>query len=162
MRVARDHLYSVSPEALFGTFTDEAALLAKHKALGSRDIVIHRCQVSPEKAEVDFSREVPAEVPSMFKRFIQPWNAVRQTEHWQHNSVGYHAALSLDIKGVPAAITGTLHIEPVDDGCINHIVLTIECSIPLVGGKLAKFIADDAKRQMRDEYEYLSALLATS
>ena len=68
----------------------------------------------------------------------------------------YQAEFDIDITGVPVTIdrnAGTA--GPADDGCVNHVRMTIECGIPFVGKTLVEFVAIDCKRLIADEYEYI-------
>ena len=60
----------------------------------------------------------------------------------------------LDV-GIDVRIEGTLELEPVGDGCVNHIRMTIDSGIPFVGKTLAEFVARDCERIIAEEYEYL-------
>jgi len=156
MKVRRDHDYTYSTDAVFALFTDVAEIEAKQEALGARNIRIEECDRDADGAVVRFVRELPADVPGILKKFLQPWNTVEQTEHWRTCDDGvYRADLDIDIAGVPVTVSGTLELEPVDGGCINHVRMQFGSGIPFVGKTLAEFVAKDSKRVLADEYEYI-------
>ena len=160
MKIRRDHEYAHSTDAVFSLFTDAKQIKAKQKALGARNIRIEECERDANGAFVRFARELPAEVPGILSKFIKPWNTVEQSEEWRRCDDGvYKADLTIDIANVPVTIGGTLKLEPIEDGCINHVRLTVDCGIPFVGKTLADFVATDCKRVIADEYEYLSEYL---
>ena len=145
---------------MFALFTDRKAINAKQEALGARNIRIEECETSADAAVVSFVRELPADVPGILSKFLQPWNTVAQTERWTcYAGDVYQAGLEIDIAGVPVTIEGTLELEPLDDGCVNHVRMTIDCGIPFVGKTLAEFVAIDCKRLIADEYDYISECL---
>ena len=163
MRVRRDHEYAHGTDAVYALFTDAEEVNAKQQALGAREIEIEECEVDDEGAVVRFIRELPADVPGILKKFLQPWNTVEQSEQWRRCDDGaYEADLTIDIRNVPVTVEGTLKLEPTDDGCVNHVRLTIDCGIPFVGKTLAEFVAVDCKRLVRDEYEYITERLDSS
>ena len=163
MEIFRDHEYAHSTDTVYALFTDRKAIKAKQKALGSRNLRIEECRKNSEGAVVSFVRELPADVPGLLSKFLQPWNTVEQSEQWTcYADDVYQAELDVDIAGVPVTIEGTLELEPQGDGCINHVYMNIECGIPFVGGTLAEFVAIDCKRLIADEYDYITKCLASA
>jgi hypothetical protein len=157
VEIRRDHEYAYGTDVVFAMFTDKAEIEAKQAALGARDIRVEECAVDSNGAVVRFVREMPAEVPGVLKKLLQPWNTVEQTERWRRSDDGACAAdIGIDIAGVPVTISGTLELEPAEDGCVNHVRLTVDSNIPLVGRTLAEFVARDCKRIMAAEFEYIS------
>ncbi len=144
-------------DAVFALFTDAKEIEAKQEALGARSLHIEECERDDDGAVVSFVRELPADVPGILKKFLQPWNTVEQSEQWRScDDDVYKADLAIDIRGVPVTITGTLELEPAGGGCVNHIRMTVDCGIPFVGKTLAEFVAKDCKRIIADEYAYIS------
>ena len=157
IKLHRDHEYAHGTDAVYALFTDETEIKAKQKALGARKIRIVQCERDEDGAVVQVVRELPADVPGILKKFLQPWNTVEQSEEWQPGADGvYTADIAIDITGVPVTIEGTLELEPTDEGCVNHVNLEIDSGIPFVGKTLAEFVVKDCKRIIRDEYEYIS------
>ena len=156
MKVRRDHEYAHSTDDVFALFTNAKAIKAKQEALGARGTRVEECAKDADGAVVRFVRELPAEVPGIISKFLQPWNTVQQSEQWACCSDGvYQADLVIDIANVPVTVIGTLELEPLDDGCVNHVRMSIDCGIPFVGGTLADFIAKDCKRLIAEEYQYI-------
>ncbi len=163
MEIRRDHEYTHGTDAVYAMFTDKKAIRAKQKALGARNIRIEKCRKNADGAAVSFVRELPADVPGILSKFLQPWNTVEQSEEWRCcDDAVYEADLVIDIANVPVTITGTLLLEPLDDGCVNHVHMTIDCGIPFVGKTLAEFVAIDCKRLIADEYNYISDRLGSA
>lgn len=156
MKISRDHVYAHSTDVVFALFTDSNEIEEKQEALGARKIRVIDCERDSSGAVVRFVRELPAEVPGILSRFLQPWNTVEQSEQWRECGEGiFEADLSIDIANVPVTIGGTLQLNPVDEGCVNQVRLVVECGIPFVGKTLAEFVALDCKRLIAAEYEYI-------
>lgn len=157
MKIRTDHEYAHSTDAVYALFTDAKEIKAKQKALGARKIRVEECDSDDEGADVRIVREMPADVPGMLSKFLQPWNKVEQSEEWRVSDDGvYEADIEIDIANVPVTIAGTLELEPTDDGCVNHVRVSVECGIPFVGKTLAEFVAKDCERIIADEYDYIS------
>ena len=156
MKIRQDHEYAHGTDVVFALFTDRKEIKAKQKALGARDIRVEECDTDADGAVVRFVRELPAEVPGVLSKFIQPWNSVEQSEQWRRLDGGaYEADLDIDVANVPVTVSGTLELEPVKSGCINHVRVAVDCGIPFVGKTLAEFVAKDCERIIADEYEYI-------
>ena len=159
MKITAQHRYAHDVAAVYATFIDAKAIQAKQKALGARTVRVTECDVGPDKASVMFDRELPATVPDVLRRFIQPWNHVEQSEEWRRTENGFAAQLSLSISGVPVDVSGSLRLKPVEGGCVNQVRIEVRCGIPFVGKTLAEFVAADCERLIAEEYDYITALL---
>lgn len=163
MKINRDHEYAHDLQAVYALFTNAEEIEAKQAALGARHIRIEECELYDDGADVRFVRELPAEVPGVLAKFLQPWNTVHQSEQWRSSDKGgYDAELDIEIANVPVTITGTLDLEPITGGCVNHVRMEVDSRVPLVGRTLAEFVAKDCKRLIADEYEYICRQLASS
>jgi hypothetical protein len=160
VKVRRDHEYVHDTDAVFALFTDEEEIEAKQAALGARNISVEECERDDDGAIVRIVRELPAEVPGILKKFVQPWNTVEQAEEWRDCGDGvYEADLEIDIANVPVTISGTLKLEPTGDGCVNHVRMKIDSGIPFVGKTLAEFVGKDCKRLVAAEFDYITERL---
>lgn len=163
MKIRQDHEYAYSTDAVFTLFTDADEIAAKQEALGARDIRIEECDTDADLTTVRFIRELPADVPELLSKFLQPWNTVEQSEQWQQFSSGmFRADLDIDIANVPVTIKGTLKLEPMDDGCVNHVRVSVDCGIPFVGKTLVDLVAKDCERLIANEYEYITERLVSA
>lgn len=163
MKISRDHPYAHSTESLYALFTDSKEVEAKQEALDAREIEVLYCDKDDDGAVVRFVRELPADVPGILSKFLQPWNTVEQSEQWQVGDDDvYSCELTIDIANVPVNIEGTLELKPTDDGCVNEVRLAVDCGIPFVGKTLAEFVAADCKRLVAREYEYLTDRLMSA
>lgn len=161
MKIKRDHEYTHGTDAVFALFADADEIEAKQAALGARNIRVEECERDDDGAIVRFVRELPADVPGILARFLQPWNTVEQSEEWRVGDEGvYRADIAIDIANVPVTVEGTLKLEPADEGCVNHVRIRVDSGIPFVGKTLAEFVAQDCKRIIAREYDYISERLA--
>lgn len=157
MKIKRDHEYSHGTAAVFALFTDAKEIKAKQKALGARKLRIEECERDDDGAAVTIVREMPADVPGVLSKFLQPWNTVEQSEQWRDCGDGvYEADINIDIANVPVTVSGTLKLQPTEDGCVNQVRITVDSGIPFVGKTLAEFVGKDCKRVIAEEYEYIS------
>ena len=163
MEIYQKHKYTHSTDALYALFTSKKEIRAKHKALGARNIRVDELQADDDGAIVTFVRELPAKVPGVLSKFLQPWNTVEQSEDWEVLAGDkYRAELDIDIENVPVTVSGSLELKPAKGGCVNHVRLSVDCGIPFVGKTLVDFIGRDIERLALKEYEYLRERLEKS
>ena len=119
------------------------------------------CAGSEGRYTVQVKREVPADVPSLLKKFLNPWNTIVQSETWEGQAGGpYCCKLAIEIAGVPVSMSGEMELRTQDGGCVNDVRIEVKCGIPLIGGKLADFVGGDAEKATQAEYEFIRAYLA--
>lgn len=160
MEVKARHFYNADVEAVFACFGTAEKVKTKLEALGARNVDIRRCELSGASLEIDIHREVPAEVPSMMKKFMSDWNEVHQTETWTGNAgENYLGKFTVAIHGLPAKIHGVCDLHTYENGAINEVTVTVECGIPLVGKKVEKFIAESIEESMEKEYQVIKDLV---
>jgi hypothetical protein len=163
MKIRRDHEYAHGLDAVYALFVDAEEIEAKQEALGARRIRVEECEIYDDGADIRIVREMPAEVPGILSKFLQPWNTIEQSEQWRLQEDGvYGADLEIDIANVPVTVSGTLELKPTEDGCVNHVRMNVESGIPFIGKTLAEFVMIDCKRVIAEEYQYICERLKSS
>ena len=165
MQIVIEHPFKTSVEQLYRLFLDPSFNHAKFLAEGARNIQqsLHTAADGSVVLAVQRDIEVqpPSEIPYLLKKFIRPCYSGVQTEHWQGSAGGpYHCALSIEISGVPVSILGALSLKAKGRGCVISGHLDIDCGLPLVGKKLAAFIATDVQSKIALEDQFTRAYLA--
>ena len=141
------HEYAHDLETVFGEFSNPRFYVAKFEGVGARNTI-------------ETSREVPLEVPGAQKSLLGGWTTIVQTEDWSETEDGdYVNELDITSEGVPARMSGAMHLYATDTGCTNEVSITIDCSIPLIGGRLERFVGATTAAQLDDEYAFIQAWL---
>lgn len=155
------HEYDHPVEKVFSAFTDPDFYLAKFEGTGAREVEVVACSDEDGVFSIETSREVPLEVPSALKAVLGDWTTVVQNEEWVEGDDGeFLNELDITSEGVPARITGNMTLYGTDDGgCVNEVTIRIDCGIPLLGGKLEKFVAANTRDQLEAEYEFVQEYL---
>lgn len=158
MKIKAVHQYAKDVDTVFGLFHDPDFMKAKYEGIGARNVEVLECA---GRHAVKVRREVPADVPSLLKKFLNPWNTVVQSESWDGKAGGpYRCTFEIDVGGVPVGMKGAMELRAEGGGCVNDVQLEVKCGIPLVGGKLADFVGGDAEKAIQAEYEFIRAHLA--
>lgn len=162
MQLEMTHKYDNGLKQVLGVFFDEGHILEKNQRLGCRNVRIAELTRNGGSAKLVVEREVTSsvEVPGMLASFHREWNQVRQEEHWFRKHDGeWHCEFRVRIDGVPAKIKGNMRLQGSDNTCTNQVTLSVRCDVPLLGKKLAKFLADDSRVKIEQEHHTVRQLL---
>ena len=162
MELELRHSYDAGLDRVLGAFFDEAHIQEKNQRLGSRNVNIPELTRDDLSAKVVVEREMTAstEVPGILASFHKEWNRVRQEEHWfRKDDDEWHCEFRVRIDGVPAKIKGEMRLQGNGNRCINYVNLSVRCDMPLLGKKVARFLADDSHAKIEREYEVIRQLL---
>lgn len=138
--------YDASPDAV-------AAMLAD---VAFREEVLARQHVLRGSATVEGDTVVIEQVhsaaglPSFARTFVGDEIAIVQTERWGTTTA---ADLHLTIPGKPGDITGGVTLTPSGAGTVEVVDLSVKVSIPLVGGKVEKLVADMIEKAFAKEHQ---------
>ena len=111
--------------------------------------LVRRAQSKPDAisryltAKARYEALTPADIRAMAARYLNPDQAVEieQTDCW--DTATATGSVSFVNKSVSVInITATMQLSEQDGRTTNRLSWTVECGIPLVGGKLAEIIAD--------------------
>jgi hypothetical protein len=156
MDINGKHKYAQGVDTVFRSFGDKSRIEARFKALGARNIQIEACKLTKTSLDMTMSREMPVDAPMLLKKFLGEWSLSTQEEHWVGNAAkGYSCDLKITLKGVPVTITGKLFLSGDASICVNDITMKFTSSVPLIGNKLAEFVASQAVGVMQKEYEFI-------
>lgn len=81
-----------------------------------------------------------AGVPSFAKKFVGESTTVIHTELW--DDAGTSATITLDTPGKPTKITGRITLSESGGVTTHAYALDVTASVPLIGGRLEKLVAD--------------------
>lgn len=156
MKIVAKHEYPCTSKELYELFTSDGFHAAKFAACGARNIEVLESERGDDTFSITIERDVPADVPGVLKSLIGEWNTVTQTEEWE--DVGdkeYICDFAVGTEGVPVEIAGTMNVMASGKGCVNHVEMEISSTVPLLGKKLAQFVAKDAEKTLDREYDYI-------
>lgn len=154
------HEYDHPIDSVIRAFTDPEFYLQKFEGVGAREVEVLAAADDDGVFTIETRRDVPLQVPSALKTFIGSWTTVLQNEEWVEGEDGeFLNQIEINSEGVPALITGSMTLAPKEDGCVNRVVMEIDCRIPLVGRKLEQFVAASTTEQLEAEYDFIREYL---
>ena len=160
MRVT--HQFNGDVDRVFALITDPGFLERKFLAGGAKDVSVDREDLAGGGVRLTIRRHVTVDLPGFAKKFIQPTNAVLQTETWDAASPGEprRCTYRIDVQGVPSHIDGTVTLTPDGGGTRQDVDAKVKVSIPLVGGRLEGLAVDSGKKLLADEADFTNRELA--
>jgi hypothetical protein len=157
------HTYKHRVGEVFEILTDFDAVRAKYEALGDSNVdLVRRDEGEDGSVTLVTRRVVPLELPGFAKRVLSPKQSVTQTDEWSAADAkgGRTGTFAVEAKGTPVRVHGSLRLAPKGTkGCTNTLAVTVECKLPLIGGKIADLVAKDTRRAVDHEQEWTSARL---
>ncbi len=162
MELELTHPYEAGLNDVLGTFFSRDRILEKNTRAGSRNVKVRELILDEASARIVIEREVTSstDVPSILASFHREWNEVSQDEHWfRKNDDEWHCEFRVRIEGVPAKIVGMMKLKGDEQSCINQVSLKVRSDLPLIGRKIAKFLAEDSGIKIEEEYQATRRLL---
>lgn len=162
MRFEVRHEYAAGVEEVFAVLTDFALMSEKYESLGQSGVELIEREVSDEAVTVSTRRIVPLELPGFASKFLSPRQTVLQTDSWTApDERGVRTGtFVVQAKGAPVTVSGTMRLAP--DGprrAVDEMTITVECKVPLIGGKLADFVGGDTRKAVDHERTWIASHL---
>ena len=160
-RMQVTHHFDADVETVFALMSDPDFLARKYEAGGATDV-----RVDSDEREVDpqvvSRRKVTVDLPGFARRVMTPTNTLVQTDVWSApDAQGRRVCrYTVDVQGVPSRIEGTVTLTPDGGGTRQDVEADVKVSVPLVGGKLEKFAADNGVTMLAGEAEFTRRELA--
>ncbi|HEX5614890.1 MAG TPA: DUF2505 domain-containing protein [Acidimicrobiia bacterium] len=152
------HRYSSPPDVTFAMLTSPEFLRARFEATGALQHEIVECAPTSDGGfRVVTKRTVQADIPAFARRIFTPTNSMTQTEVWDPATAdARRGEWRIEPEGVPVPVSsaGSITLEPADDGTVQRVVGRIKVSVPLIGGRLERFVFDQAKTTLDDEHAF--------
>lgn len=140
-------------ETLFNLMTDPDFLVERSMALGELNA---DCEVEDfdDETIVRMTREVRRELPSVLAKMFNPVQTMQMEEIWRRDGDGWTGEYSITVQGQPVTLSATFSLTANGDGCIYAIEHRCRANIPLVGGRVEKFVLAQAVAGAEDELAY--------
>jgi len=152
-----EYPYEAAPTDVFAMFSHADFVLAKLEATGATDCEVVECAGTADGGfRIVTRRTVVADIPGFAKKIFKPTNALTQIEEWEAAAAdGTRVATwRIETKGVPVSTGGASRLESTAAGAVQHIEGTIKVSVPLIGGRLERFVYDQAHDTLDIEHGF--------
>ncbi|NRA41683.1 MAG: DUF2505 domain-containing protein [Pseudomonadales bacterium] len=135
--------------------------------LVERSIAIGEMSADAEVAEddegtlyVSMNRLVTRELPSFLAKIFDPKQQLSMEEAWQQDDDIWHCKGSYTVEGQPVEINTIISLTPSETGSIYAIEFKVKAKIPMIGGKVEKFIKSNCQEGTQKEIDFLNSKAA--
>ncbi len=126
-------------------FRDRAYWLARLAYYGGDSMTLESLDVGDDGTVVVRTTQDlrQGKLPSSISRVLPGDTKIVRTERWWSESADeFHGEFTMSAHGVPSSGSGTMALEPAADGSSLRIRGTLEVRIPVLGGRIERYIAD--------------------
>ena len=141
-------------ETVFALLTDPKWLEARSLALGELSAKV-KAKKSAKGVTLSMARRVKRDLPALVAKVMPSESDLQFEEVWTPADGGYDGTLTMDMVGQPVKMTAEFTLEATGKTCVYRIEHDTRCSIPLVGGAVAKFGQSQIEQGCADEFKYL-------
>lgn len=113
-----------------------------------------------DRVTVAMTREVTRELPSVLAKVFNPKQNLNYKEEWHADGEGWRGSIEITIKGQPVVVSADMSLQPAASGCVYQVSHKCKAKIPLVGGKVEKFVLSQTDDGAVAELEYLKSALS--
>jgi hypothetical protein len=155
MTIKIEHAYQATFDVIYGYLTSEDFLRKKYEGIGSRNVAFRACGQEKDVFRIEWTREVPLNVPGFAKKFLHEWTQTEEIMDWTLKEDGTaHGDYQCRVGTIPGKLEGTFDLYPEGNSCVEAIEMVATVKIPIVGSKIAGLVEDDTARQLTKEYEF--------
>lgn len=152
--------FTHSADEVFELFCDPDFLVERCMAIGELSADVEVEEDESGKVIVSMTREVKRELPSFLAKMFNPQQTVYVKETWQAIGDNYTGKGEITVEGQPVKITTSFTLKNTDGGSTFSIKYVPKASIPLIGGRVEKFIEGQSEKDVQKELEFTANKLS--
>jgi hypothetical protein len=146
--------FKQSADTLFDLLCDPDFLVQRSIALGEISADAETEEDEDGRVTITMRREVKQDLPSFLSKLFKPQQVLLMKEEWQKVGPNYVGKGEFTVDGQPVTVKTEMTIKPKGKGCTYGISYKPKAQIPLVGGKVEKFIEGNCIEGSKKELEY--------
>ena len=146
-------------ETVFNLITDPNFLVERSTALGELEA---DCDVEDyeDKTVVKMRRIVSRDLPAFLAKLFNPKQTLMLEETWLKDGDNWKGKYVVTVEGQPVTVSADFTLSSNGSGSCYKISHKAKANIPLVGGKVEKFILANTEDGATKELEYAKQRLA--
>ncbi|MBD2858996.1 DUF2505 domain-containing protein [Spongiibacter sp. KMU-158] len=120
------------------------------------------CEMEGDEDSVSMvmNRELERELPAILAKVFNARQTMRFEESWERSGDGWQGKVNIQAEGQPIVITADYSLVPKGKGCEYTATHYCKAKIPLIGGKIEKFVLSLTDGDAEKELQYLADALA--
>jgi carbon monoxide dehydrogenase subunit G len=161
MKLQHTLSYEADPATVFAVLSDPEYVAEKCTATGAMDSTVDITHEGPDTVIVTM-RKLPADdLPSFAKSFVGDAITVDQTERWgaPASDGSREGTLTATFRGTPMKVEANMRLSPGGAGSELRVAGDVKSGIPLMGGSIESFAAEQLTAGLDREAEVANARL---
>ncbi|MGH3762487.1 DUF2505 domain-containing protein [Actinophytocola sp.] len=154
--------FTAAADVVFKTLVDEAFLTERLREIGGKNAALLEHARDGDRVRFRMRQGMDAaRLPSAARSALGGGDlVVEREERWRPEGDRYAGTSRVTISGVPGELQGRIRIAGTTSGATLVISAQVKVSIPLIGGKLERVVADQVGKLLATEVEYAEKWLA--
>lgn len=153
--------YPAPASVVYSTLVDEAFLTERLLTVGGKGASLLDHSLDGSRATFRMRQGVDAaRLPAAARSILNGDLVVERAERWEPAGESYAGTSRVRISGVPGEIQGRSRITAAGTGSALVTTAQVKVSIPLIGGKLEKLVAEQVAKLLATEAEFAEKWLA--
>ena len=153
--------YAAPVAKVFALLTDPKFIEARCLALGELAAKV-KAKKAGKGVALSMTRRVKRELPGLVAKVLPAESDIQFEETWKPDGDGWAGTLAMTVVGQPVTISAEFSLQPSGKGSVYEIVHVAKCTIPLIGGAVAKFSQSQVEEGCEAEFQYTAAQLKKS
>ncbi len=154
--------FAADVETVLQALTDPTIIEEKFASMGHKDFSLTESSESGGRIVRAYKRTVPVNVPGFASKVLKPENVSTQRDQWEPAAAdgSRQGTFEITAAGTPVKVRGTMSLTP--DGaasCVYTATAKIEVKVPLIGGKIAGFVAGDVDKGLEQDAIFTASKL---
>lgn len=155
--------YEETVAQVHSAFCDKRYWLARLEASEADDVTLNDFRVGSDGGVDVVTTEIlrADRLPGIVHQFHRGELQIRRAETWTGLSDGAaEASIASSIAQAPVSLSGDGRLRPLAAGALLTVQATVEVRIPLVGGKMEKFIGNQLMNLLKAEQQFTARWIA--
>ena len=160
MQTSETQYLDQSAERVLDLFTTRDYFVQKYERLGATDIRVLDCQDDGDHFTITVFQKVPQNtpLPGFLKKLVGPRIGITQTDRWQRST--RQGQLDVVLQAAPVKVGVALGLAESDNGSRLDLTYDIHAPVPLIGGRIEKFLACDVIARTKTDLDETRKMLA--
>ncbi|NIJ14722.1 hypothetical protein FHU38_005123 [Saccharomonospora amisosensis] len=160
-RIEHRATFAHSAADVYAAQTQQHALRARLDEIGGKDSTLREHTATADGVSYTLVQGIPAEqLPHLVQKMHSGDLEVQREHTWSAQQGRYVGTVTVHVSAMPGHITARTELYDETSGSVLHTRGEVKVRIPLVGGKLEGFVADQVTELLEHEAEFTSRWLA--
>lgn len=149
-------------EAVFALVTDPDYLRRRAEAAGEKNVAV-QVDRDGSRIKIRIARDIERNLPGFMKKLFSSTNHIIDLQTWDTAGPTKAADWTVEIGGQKRIdLRGRLSLAPAAGGGCDYVeAFSASVGIPLIGGRVEKYVLGETESSMRQQIEFLRAALAS-